>query len=652
MNAIVTRLDRKLRTIAEEAEETSWKDPSSSEYDRQVAEDALFHTIGPLTETPRWDRQWTSPSKPVPGFTPGGPAPKWTPEEVTIAYAGDPKLLFSGKGGAKSPEYGRQGGSPMFRIAKRVSRVYKRDNDRSFIADMYGNGMVALSQYMHPGYDQGHSAFISWITRNIQSAMEHGIGGDVYTAHAAGGEGTVKHSSFGSGQKEETATSVRGMAALMDETDPKKVRDAASVVKGKYRDQRSHDKTPENPFGAFSSLYYQTAMQYADALEAKDEEGIERARSRMQQLIDDIDSYSTPIRGASTGMGQAISTPDRSTSVGVVSMDAPTKGSENEAGMVGNIMGDTGEDSMLDPETITYILNIALNYDVGSILGANSKYQALATQLGGKSGVGGKMTVNELRYVIRTLGPLGSNYPGRGTPRKNVTIPRDSRGWWMPGEDPELEPLPRRAAMEDADSGMWHSIWSRSGYGSMGPTAISIEMTKEIAEFAKLGIPTGRKVTVKAKGEEAVSKVAVANTLKAATIKLKIIADIHRQQLGLDDDIHQRGGAPTGGPEMECLQRIHASGIIFEGMDRLDAEIIAETCETLARLIRHVAVFENDLKYTTNQLLGAAKHHRSRTLKTPEARQSQARHIKGIRKQGRDHKWNHVKSAGLDAHGL
>lgn len=553
MSLIATKIGQRLATLSENVNAAAYKDPRNPDYDRQWAEDALFHTVGPLMDNPRWINKWSSPSEPVPGFVPGGPAPRWTPEEIIFAFAGDPNLLFKGSGNPRSPEYGNKGGSPLYRTAKRVARVYKRDNDRSFISDLYSNGFIPLVQATKPGYDEGRSPFISWIIRNVQSAMEHGVGGENRTSRAA---------DFDSKE-----TGLRGIRSILAEKDPEAIRQAASAVKGDYQNKRSHDKHADNPFGPFSMAYYQTAMGYADALESGDEEAIERSRNRIAQLVDEIDDYSTHIGGASTGLGQAISTPDRKTSIGVASIDAPSS-SDNEAGMAGNIVGDTDEEGKFDPETIKYVLNIALNHDIGAILKTSPRYQAMAQEMGSDS-IGGIMTVNELRYVIRTLGPLGSNYPGRGQMRKNVEIPRDSRGWWSPNEDPEIEPL-------RGGDGKWNSIWTRNGFQSVGPTAITEEMTEEVMEFQKLGIPTARTVKAKAKGKtEAVSKVAVANTIKAATVKLKIIAHIHRDQLGLED-----------------RNKLLSAGVLSEGLDVFDSKLIAEACHMMVTKANRALTFD------------------------------------------------------------
>lgn len=574
MEAIAQKIANRLNGIFEntQANQASWKNPDNPDYDRQRAEDALYHTIGPLTSEPRWSGSWTSPGEPVPEFSPGGPAPQWTQKEIAYAYAGDPALLFRGSGNPRSPEYGNKGGSPMLRLAKRVARFYARATDRSFIADLFGNGSIELAQSMQPGFDEARSPFISWVSRNVQSAMEHGIGGENRTSRAAGDDST---------------TGLRGAQALLKEKDPDAIRQAASVVKGEFQNQRRHDKHDDNPFGPFSSAYYQSAMAYADALESKDEVAIEKAQNRLRQLIDDIDEYSTNIRGASTGLGQAISTPDRKTSIGVASIDAPGS-SDNAAGMAGNIVGDGDDSSTFDPETIEYVLNIALKHDIGKVLAGSKRYAAMAAEMDPKGGMGGVMTVNELRYVIRTLGPLGSNYPGRGQMRANADVPRDSRGWWQPGEDPEIEPL-------RGGEGTWKSIWTRNGFQSVGPTAITEEMTEEVREFEKLGIPTARQIKVKNKAggkqlAEVVSKVAVANTIKAATVKLKIIAHIHREQLGLDTDDSYT---------TEDRRKLVSAGVLSESLDAFDSKLIAEACYAMVTKMNRALTF--DPRYRVRQ---------------------------------------------------
>lgn len=556
MPSILERLNSRFQIILEETSDLSWKDPRSSEYDRQWAEDALFHTIGPLTDNPRWIGKWSSQSEPVPGFIPDGPAPRWTPEEIVYAFAGDPSMLFTGqRNNPRSPEYGDKGGSPLFRTAKRVARFYSRQSDRQFISDMYSNGFIPLMRMMQPGFDEGRSPFISYVIRNVQSAMEHGTGGTKQSDSALGFE---------------TESGVVGFKGLLEKNDPNEIRRIADQVRGSYREKSTHDKHPDNPLGKYSPIFYKLAHDYANALESGDDGAVDHIRQQISKQIEQIEDDNVFIPGASTGMGQAISTPDRKTSIGIASMDASnSSGGDDTGGMAKNIIGDTDEDSLVEPETIKRMLDIAINHDLGAIVGKIPKYAKLAVEFGAKDGtIGGPMGANELRYVIRTMGPLGSNYPGRGTVRANTNIPRDARGWWEPGSDPEIEPIPK------VQNAKWNSGWVRKKHPAMGPTEISQEMTQEVIEFGKLGIPTARQVKSKTDSrsgrdiKETVSKVAVSNTLRSATVKLKLIALLERDSLGLSES---RGNHPL-------LEDIAST-------DTIDRELIAEACDWACKKI-------------------------------------------------------------------
>jgi hypothetical protein len=420
----------------------------------------------------------------------------------------------------------------------------------------------------------------------------------------------------------------------MNETDPERIRQAAGMVRGKYRTEKSHDKHPDNPFGHFSADYYQTAMAYADALETEDEAAIESQRAELEKLMDQVERWETPIRGMSTGLGQAISTPDRSTSIDIRSIDAKR---DNDEGRAFDLEQGGESESWIDAETVRYVLDIAINEDLSTLVAKSPKYSEYALVMNAKKNkdgspkIGGPMTVNELRYVIRSLGRVGANYPGRDKMRSNTHVPRDARKWWLPGEDPEIEPLPTVA--EDgvgnfgAEGGQWNSIWKREGYPTMGPTAIGQEMADEVKEFDKLGIASARAEKVRSTGV-AMSKVAVTNTNRAAGVKLSIIADIYRGDLGVEGGTHelekrsrreeQRGKRgeederrreeeEASKPESEekpdekedekpdkdekpdekkdestseSLRRLIP---IVESMDRLDRQLVVETCEFMRR---------------------------------------------------------------------
>jgi hypothetical protein len=516
---VTDRINKRLAVIRENMGDVSWKDPDSPNYDRQWAEDALYHTIGPLMDTPRWSQSWTSPSQPVPGFTPGGPAPRWTPNEVVIAMAGDPKLAFAagGKDNPRSPAYGNKGGSPLWRTARRVAKIYNRDRDKQFISDMYSNGFIPLVRMMKPGFDEGRSPFISYVIANVQGAMQNGVGGTEQGIRAKGGNST---------------SGLNGLDALLNTQDPNEARKIADQIKGKYQSERHHDKHADNPFGPFSPQVYRVATLYAQALESGDPEAMERAQSQVAQVKEAIDAEQTVIPGASTGMGQAISTPDRKTSIKVGSMDVSAD--EQNGSMAGNIPThqDYEEENQtgLNQDTIFGVLDVMMAHDLTRWLANDPELAKYAEQNGWKPGEKlGKLTANELRYLIRKLGPLGTNYPGRGTPRRALDIPRDGKNWWQPLEDPEIEPIP------NSSGALWKSIWSRNGFDEMGSTEIARELTEEVREFEKLGIPTARKVKVKAKTQEVISKVAVHNALTAAYLKLKIVFYSERDSFGIGE---------------------------------------------------------------------------------------------------------------------
>lgn len=561
MSILLTKLTKKLSTINEEfadtasTADTSWKDPHNANYDRQWAEDALYHTVGPLTDSPKWYSSWSSGSEPVPGFQPGGPAPKWTPEEVVFAMAGDPQLAF--KAGARdnprSPAYGRQGGSPLWRTARRVARVYKRDQDPSFVLDMYSNGFVPLVRMMQPGFDEGRSSFIQYTIAAIKGAMQNGIGGTQENIRAQGGDST---------------SGVSGLTSLLKATTPEEATKIADQVQGKYQTTKSHDKDPGNPFGSFSPKVRNVALQMAQALSSGNEESVDKVKNHINQLIDEIDDAQIFIPGASTGMGQAISTPDRKTSIGVSSMDLSTD--DKGGSMAGNLAGKTAVDAAIDPEAVYFMLDIALAHDL-------TKWLEKDPELGMAAGIEpgerlGRLTANELRCVIRNLGPLGADYPGKGKTRAALNVPRDGKGWWKPLEDPEIEPIPN-------GDGIWHSIWSREGNQEMGPTEIAREFTKETQEFEKLGIKTVREIKIKAKTQEVISKVAISKTTASALMKLKLIGHVHRGSFGLDES-RKMTLRNSGFPLLEDYDPVDRR-IIAETWDRVIAKITKKLMEDM-----------------------------------------------------------------------
>lgn len=477
--------------------------------------------------------------------------------------AGDPAYLFraGGQDNPRSPAYGNRGGAPVYRWAKQIARQYARDKDKSFIEELYQNGLVELTKLMKPGYDQSNAAFISWVTRNVQGAMEGGTSGT--------GEEAVK--AMGDVAKD---SGLVGLKGLLRARTPDEARNVANQVKGKYATDRHHDRHTDNPFGPYSFAIHKLANDYASALESGDTEAQDRVRQQVEALIEKIDSDKDMVLGAATGAGQAVSTQDRRTSVGIASMDMPNSTGE---GTMGDSIGDEnamdGED-VVDQESVRFVLELGLQYDIGQLLGGSPKVQQMAKEFGLKPGenIGGKFTAGEYRCLLRKLGPSASSYPGKGNPRKAVSVPRDEKGWWSPGEDPEIEPIP-------GGPGRWQSIWIRNGYQAMGDTEIAREFTAECLEFQKLGI-NGSKARMEkaAAGKEVISKVAIGNTVKSGVLKMKILGQLHRHELGLDESLARRLGFP-----------------LVEDFDPIDRRLINEAFSFVIRTLTRSVIQESAL---------------------------------------------------------
>ncbi len=522
---IFERIDRRLTVMLEGLDEESWKDPHAESYRRDVAENALFKTIGPLTEQPRWATDWEAPDGQV--YAKGSPAPHWSQHELTIAIAGDPKYLERDQYNPRSPMYGGKfGGAPLWRWAREIARNYKKPNDMQFILDLYQLGMVQLTHMMQPGFDMSIEPFISYVTRSVKGAMENGVGGSNQARSALGAE----------------AANVAGLGKLLQAKTGDQARKFADQVKGKYQTTKSYDKSDENPFAQYSSAYFKAANDLADALDAENEAAINRAQLQISQLQDQIRDESEHIPGAATGLGQAIDTPDRKRTFNVGSIDEPF-GGDSDAGSIGQNLPDrgTGNESPFDPETLQVLLHEALFVDYGAALPsgvAGSEYNPGAVK--------GTLTATEFRYLLRQLGSIASEYPGKGKLRERTDVPREAVGWWKAGEDPEIEPLWGRAA-EVWGGDQWDSLWSRGGYNVQGPSEIAVEMTQEVREFNDLGVATNRTIKPKEKKkagdsasvkqyEEAVSNVAIVNAVKRAMLKIRMVAAVNSRELGLGHD--------------------------------------------------------------------------------------------------------------------
>lgn len=323
--SILSRLNR-IEKIITESSVNDIKDIYNPEYDRQRAEDLLYNTIGPLTDNPTFSPRWNALTPMPEGFVPSGPSPKWNSNEISFAMAGDPSMIDSRSyGNPKHPAYGNRGGSPIYRMASRLSRKYRKPD---LLVDLYSLGLLALSKKMQPGQDQSRGAFISWVSRTIESEMEFGVGTTLSVQDLLGYEATKYVDKDGNvkvtaPKKEPERTEflrthkiqkLYGLQWVKEQTDPKVIRQAANVVKGPYQNESSNDKNVGNPFAPYSAEYYRVVMQYADALASKNEEQIDAALKDIEQLIDRASDSSVVSAGAATGLGQAITQKDRTAS--------------------------------------------------------------------------------------------------------------------------------------------------------------------------------------------------------------------------------------------------------------------------------------------------------------------------------------------------
>lgn len=200
-------------------------------------------------------------------------------------------------------------------------------------------------------------------------------------------------------------------------------------------------------------------------------------------------------------------------------------------------------------------------------------------------------TAMEFRSIIRILGPMASNYPGKGNMRANLDVPRDTEGWWSPGEDPEIELIP------ETDE-KWESIWSRNGYPAMQSLQINKEMTEEAFELIQLDIQSAYVAKI-LKGEK-LSKDGVINRqsmneiVLSAYFKMLVILALFNEELR-GDDLNE-----------SVLDRTDAQ-LLFEGAFKI-AKMLAHTYNS-AMVEQEVFVPEFDLSqlYRANKLRKTAR---------------------------------------------
>jgi len=567
--ALLNKINNRFKLLTEQTNDGSWKDPFDPDYDRQQAENALFVTMGPMTDGPFWIKDWTDPS----GFThkKDTPAPIWTSEEAFMAMAGDPSKPASDP---RSPQYGTEtatghkiNGAPLWRWATEQARKYNRSNYHD-IMDAYSNGAITIATMMRKGADESRVNIISWMKRNVLGSMEKGVG---ITNKA---RSVIGH----------RAENVYGLEAVLGETDPKKVREYANQVKGDYRYEKSTDKHEDNPFEQFSSRYYDVATRYADALESENDENIESVRDEIVNFMSDAKAARSTTRGFETGQSEAISDLSRGTnkshgSIGSLDVETGDDGG-TEAGQI-KARGDDESSDVTAPATVTELINYTLQNDVSEDIPSDSpirdQIKNYATTSvdddipGFHKGLdkkdpasiipNGTLTAMELRLILRTFGV--DNFYGKGKPRDTVD-PRGAPGWWEVGEDPEIEPY----IDENGDKKMWNSVWRRNGSGAMvsehgfNGKVVQDELVQETKEFNELGIATAANIrpgTGRDKGRElTVSNVRLNGQQKSALIKIAGAAQLIKSEI--------LGEGALALP-------------ILEGIDDFDRHTLLEACD-------------------------------------------------------------------------
>ena len=524
MRSFISRLNSSLSVIAEESfndllltESTlsPWKDPNSPNYDRRYAEDCLFHTIGPLTENPKWSpTEWfprASELPPPEGYKPEGPAPRWTPDEVVIAYAGDPSQL--GKEGPRAP--GRTGGpkdAPLLRLAMRLSRDAKRGGFQN-VSENYQNGLLELSKLLKPGRDASRAPFIGWVTKSIFGAMKHGVGQTLETQR---GVTVLKKMSNIKGPRD-----AYGRLSYKTLLEPaiEKINGYIDIIAPKYQEITSnkYDKDPGNPYGQYSPYVYKLGEALIWAMQEEDPEKEKEVRAELAAALEKAEALGDITLGMTTGAFSAISTPkdfiyppQRYKKTGESNFDSEeeyqkalrdhkiarrelrSSSIDMPMGDEGNTAAETlvsgGSDDLarfIDQEAVTEIINIALKEDLYDIYGPSPDFQEFLDEVNATPDeVKGTLSPDEFRVLIRNLGSLASQYPGRNKVRSS-NVPRYSEGWLKPGEDPELEEIPESGKT-------WESLWLRKGMPSQSAEDTEKEFKDEASEFKQLNIPTAR----------------------------------------------------------------------------------------------------------------------------------------------------------------
>jgi hypothetical protein len=570
-----------------------WKDPSNPNYIRAYAEDCLHKTYGPLRKDSTWSTDKWDPRasryllgfEPPPprDYEPGGRAPVWTEGEVTVAYAGD-----MGKAGDKNYKMILgPANSPLLNLAKKLARAYKIDNPEA-IQELYTNGLLRLSQLMKPGVDAGAhgpmrkdgtrgepTGFISWIKNDLEKSLISGFG----TTKAEKRAKTAV-----------TTLSKAKNAAEIDSVLAPTFEGTRYQISPEYQEEgpNKYDKDPGNPYGKYTWYIYQIGNDLKQALQLKDAEYIDSLRKELLQKINEIAEGSELTLGLSTGSMQAISTPRGTKNVPLTSIDKPIGDEGFSAAETLVARADQNAEPTPTEAAFYTVLEICLNLDNASakflptdpvewqnkiVVPANQVHQALKLTKEGSLPKELHIERNQLlkgfdsmefRCVLRLLGGLCANYPGKGKMRSALEIPRHAAGWWKPYEDPEIEAIPEfeddSNEGEEQDSGQapkgeWVSAWRLKGYPLMGNKDIAEEFRDEAQKMLEFGIPSAWADMVEAGNSKIMSDQTVNKYGLRAYTKLIVVATMYKNRS------------------------------FSESVDDIDRMLISETALTMARVL-------------------------------------------------------------------
>lgn len=623
-----------------------WKEPFHPYYSRAYAEDCLQRILGPMRpdsvwHTAKWeprasmrlglDPQTPPPEgcAPPPEYNPGGPAPVWTADEITIALAGDPSTPKGPRGYLDSP---------IMSTAKQVGSS-RRNNEE--IYELYTIGLLRLSELLKPGMDQARSPFRAYAVQNITLAMQNGFG-----------------------STKELNRAKMALKTLTTSSNLKEIHDIISEVQDPYRvvepvwPATKYDKDPGNCYGHYSGTIYTLGAQLLQALHSNDVESEDEIRSEILSSLEKLEELTEMTLGTKTGVFQAINTKrsqekpwetgyrwllaatkpsdidlilnprsatfrnkqfpydingqrehtdyiiakaielqnaleaqdtakveaiklevydhkPESTRVKLQSIDAQVN--DDGHSLAQDLAATPDEEAVISTDVIAEVLRMALEgkilqmgsdqplyniNDPNDVASFEREVVPLAKQLHQSiAGAGMKnmpkpkglaldikkvstpFTVLEYRAIIRILGKLAFDYPGKGKLRKHTDIPRDVKGWWQPGEDPELEVIP---ADEGEHEEIWQSIWLRNGCPSMGSKEVCTEFTKETTEFMALGIESAFVDKYLNKGgkmskDGVINKNSMSETVNAAYNKILIILALFGEDLkDINESKHDR----------------------------------------------------------------------------------------------------------------